>query len=191
MESRASPLEEPMGPIINKEIVLESTKAAFLIGSWTRSRERELAGCASETLDEDELGVELQRWSLLEILSHDDISSYDRLPEAEHLVSVLTGLSVALLLSSDEGEYFAIRREWNKVTGWLKVGHGIDLSAPGTTLMDIDGDGPIHSAESLQLIVEYIPELKRGWQSGGSEGVRDYLTVLSLGLKEKRRRRCR
>jgi hypothetical protein len=97
----------------------------------------------------------------------------------------MTGLSVALLLSSDKHEYFAIRREWHKIERWLKSEHGVEPGEHGWTLLDNSSSSLVSAETSLDVIGKYLPELKQGWNDGKAAGVQDYLTVMRLKLMDE------
>lgn len=177
----------PDALIINKQIVLDSFKAACLIASWARSVHRRLAGGARLVIDDADLSEDLAQWSILEALSGDDIRTYDQVEDPAQLLAVMSGLSLTMLLSSDKAEAYRIRREWIKIRTMLKERHQLDLALPGNTFLDLARQGLSMPAEGVYLVVEHMPELKQGWDDGGADGVRDYLTVLSLGLRDRRR----
>lgn len=185
-EERHGEVLEPEGLYINKEIVIDSLKAVCLIGSWIRALKND-PGNGEMDLDDEELSADLEQWALLEKLISPDLAAYDQLEDPADLASIMVGLSTALVLSSDRAEYFEIRREWNKIGSRLKDGHGIDVFATESTFLEAAGKGLMPAPNSLQVLVEYMPELKQGWNAGGAEGVRDYLTVVGLGRKEKNR----
>lgn len=173
--------------LINKQIALDSFKAACLIASWARSVRRRFAGDGRVAMHDDDIAEDLDQWSILEAISSDDIRTYDQLNDATHLVALMSGLSLTMLLSSDKAEAYRIRREWIKIRTLLKERHERDLALPGNTFLDLARVGLSMPAEGVYLVVEHMPELKQGWEDGGADGVRDYLTVLSLGLRDRRR----
>jgi len=167
--------------LINKELVLDSLKAACLIGSWARwvksGPAPDAEGCTGNGLEED-----LESWTLVEELSRPGITTYDQVVEPQALGAIMTGLSVALLLSSDKYEYFEIRREWYKIGRWLKEEHGIEPGEHVCALLDDSAASILSVEKNLDVIAKYLPELKQGWSDGRADGVQDYLTVMRLRL---------
>lgn len=167
---------------INKEVVLDSLRASRLIDCWVAGRQSERRGPGHRAFTAEE---ELEIWVLFETLSGEQISGYDQIDDPESLASVMAGLSLALLLSSDNAECFAIRREWRKISYWLTEHYGIEVESPGTSLIEASSQWLLSRGGGLEMVAEYLPELKQGWSSGGAEGVRDYLTVIDLREKQK------
>jgi hypothetical protein len=177
----------PDALVINKQVVLDSFKAACLIASWARSVHARFTGTARGVIDDTELNEDLAQWSVLEALSADDIRTYDQVEDPRRLLAVMSGLSLTMLLSSDKTEAYRIRREWIKIRTLLRERHRLDLSLPGNTFLDLAREGLSMPSEGVYLVLEHMPELKQGWDEGGADGVRDYLTVLSLGMRDRRR----
>lgn len=186
-DNRSAPGCKPEALGINKGILLDSFKAACLVASWARSVNRNPDGRPTARIEDAELDEDMAQWSILEALSRDELRSYDQLEDPDQLVALMSGLSLTLLLSSDRAEAYSIRREWAKIGAWLKLRYSLDPALPGSTFLDLAREGLAMPVESAYLVVEHMPELKQGWDEGGAEGVRDYLTVLSLGMREKGR----
>lgn len=170
---------------INKAVVLDALKASCLIRSWARSGNVD-SGLHDVAVTDAELGADLDSWKLVETLRQEKTGRYEEVRCPDDLLLISDALAVSLFVSSEKEEYFAIRRELNKIRLWLKEGFKID---PGESLPSsaARADGSISGYEELQTVVRYLPELKQGWSEARADGVQDYLTGLSLGLNEKRR----
>jgi len=166
---------------INKGLVLDSLKTACLIGSWARWVKSAPAGNGGGFTD-NELEEDLESWTLVVELSNPGVATYDQVLEPQALGAIMTGLSVALLLSSDKNEYFEIRREWYKIGRWLKEEHGIEPGEHVCALLDDSAASILSVEKNLDVIAKYLPELKQGWSDGRADGVQDYLTVMRLRL---------
>lgn len=168
---------------INKAVVIDALKASCLIRSWVRSTN---SNSPRDEITDAELGADLECWELVETLGRLEPGRYDEFNGPDAMLEIMDALSVSLFLSSEKEEYFEIRRELNKIKLWLKDAFKIDTeqqlppSAAGTRRSE-------SSYQELQTIARYLPELKQGWGEARAEGVQDYLTVLSLGMGEKRR----
>jgi hypothetical protein len=169
---------------INKDLVLDSLNAACLIGSWARWVKSTATLRPGEWPDL-EMEQDIECWSLVVELSRLELTSYDQVNQPDKLAAIMTGLSVALLLSSDKHEYFAIRREWHKIERWLKSEHGVEPGEHGWTLLDNSSSSLVSAETSLDVIGKYLPELKQGWNDGKAAGVQDYLTVMRLKLMDE------
>ncbi|MHB8894462.1 MAG: hypothetical protein ACYC99_04685 [Candidatus Geothermincolia bacterium] len=167
---------------INRAVVVDALKAACLIKSWVRSAKSDPR--RSEFADDD-MAIDMYGWELVESLTRGHPGRYDEVQSSEDLLTILDALSVSLFLSSEKEEYFAIRRELNKIKLWLKEAYGVDSGDP-LRPSATDGNGADSSYQELQMIVKYLPELKQGWSEARADGIQDYLTVLSLGMNQKR-----
>jgi hypothetical protein len=171
----------PESPHINKDIVLESYKAACLVVDWAKAVTAVPDGGGRTQLDS-----ELDKWSFLEYVSRPDVVDYEQIDDPVRLLSVMAGLELVLLLSADKEEAFSTRREWQKLGRWMNERYGLDANAFALTSIDLtwpEGSMPI--AKALMFIFEHMPELKSGWNEGGADALNDYLYVLWLEAREK------
>jgi len=168
-------------PYINKEIVLESYKAACLVIDWAKA-----VAEGGDCMGPRSLDSELDKWSFLEHLSSPEVVDYDQIEDPVRLLSVMAGLELVLLLSADKEEAFSVRREWQKLGKWMHQRYGLDASAFALTSINLtwpEDSMPI--AKTLMFIFEHMPELKSGWNEGGADALNDYLYVLWLEARER------
>lgn len=168
-------------PHINKEIVLESYKAACLVIDWSNAVTAAGDGGAQNGLD-----CELDKWSFLEYLSRPEVVIYGQIDDPLRLLSVMASLELALMLSTDREEAFCIRREWQKLGKWINERYGRDTNAfaPGSLNLSWPEDA-MSIAKTLAFMFEHLPELKSGWNEGGADALSDYLYVLWLEARER------
>ncbi len=175
----ASP--EPDAPGMDKRIVLESYKAACLVSDW-------IGAVTSEYMPPDTLSshASLERWSFLEYLSRPEVASYGQVEDGERLRQILAGLELSLLLSTDKGESFAVRREWLKLGRWMRESLHFDSAACSLNLSALMGEGPdTQASRILAFLIEHLPELRAGWREGRADALNDYLYILWLEARER------
>ncbi|MFW6113409.1 MAG: hypothetical protein ACOC78_00605 [Actinomycetota bacterium] len=169
---------------IDKGIVLESFKAACLFVGWARSIEERAAGSTVWDEADEELEVDLERWSFLETLNSEGTRLYEQIDDPTLLMAIMASLELALLLSANKDEVFHLRREWQKLGRWMKVRYGADPTSEGRTYIEAAQGEIMPLRKALYLLVEHMPELKQGWNEGGAEGLKDYMLVLWLSSQK-------
>jgi hypothetical protein len=160
--------------------VLESYKAACLLVDWVMAV---IAGGMS--VDSLLSGSRWEKWLFLDYISKPDVVSYEHVRDREKLLLIMAGLELALLLSTEKDESFAIRREWQKLGRWMSANHGVDPAAHGLSFVSLMKDeDEANVSKALIFMIEHLPELKFGWSEGRSDALDDYLYVLWLEARQ-------
>lgn len=175
-------VSRPESPHMNKEVVLEAYKAACLVVDWAKAVDSGLDDDGRRGLEE-----EMDKWAFLERISRPEVTDYGQIEDPVMLMSILASLELALLLSADKTESFAIRREWQKLSRWMREKHGLDADPCALSSISVawrESEMPV--ARALTFIFEHMPELKSGWNEGGADALSDYLYLLWLKAREGR-----
>ncbi|MDI6831701.1 MAG: hypothetical protein QME88_10245 [Actinomycetota bacterium] len=160
--------------------MLEAYKAACLVVDWTKA--------VTTGLDDGRQGLdeEMDKWAFLEQISRPEVKDYGQIADPVRLLSITASLELALLLSADKSENFAIRREWQKLVRWLRERHDLDVGPYALASISMawpEDEMPVGRA--LKFIFEHMPELRSGWNEGGANALNDYLYLLWLRAKER------